>query len=544
MRDKLPKSTRTQGGDTIADYIMADTPLPLFLPYPRFLLKMEISQTAKLLYSLLLDRSTLSQKNKWQDDKGRIYIIYPIAEIAEILDKGSTTIKGALNELDMAGLLERERGGFSAPNRLYVKVPRVPQVQFSDQLMAGKPTLTEPENRPYDGQKTDLMMVGKPSPNQTTINNLTENQTMGASGEPPAAFGRYQNIFLSETEYAELKEDYPDRLERFIEGIEPVYRRHRERLPQLCRRCPYVGRPGQKGSRKTGRPRLLIQGGREPMNTTFSEMIDRLTATTPEPEDCTGEDGLLYCGKCHKPKEAYFAPDKAAVFGRDRHPAECDCQRAAREEREAAEKRQKHLDTVEDLKRRGFTDPAMRDWTFENDNGQNPQAIRARNYVKNWERAYAGNVGCLFWGSVGTGKSYLAGCIANALMEKEIPVYMTNFALILNDLAASFEGRNEYISRLCRYPLLILDDFGMERGTEYGLEQVFNVIDSRYRSRKPLIVTTNLTLSELQHPKDTAHSRIYDRVLEMCPPVCCTGGNFRKKAAQDKLGLLKELMNE
>ena len=221
------------------------------------------------------------------------------------------------------------------------------------------------------------------------------------------------------------------------------------------------------------------------MNTTFSEMIDRLTATTPEQEDYTGEDGLLYCGKCHKPKEAYFAPDKAAVFGRDSHPAECDCQRAAREEREAAEKRQKHLDTVEDLKRRGFTDPAMRDWTFENDNGQNPQAIRARNYVKNWERAYAGNVGCLFWGSVGTGKSYLAGCIANALMEKEIPVYMTNFALILNDLAASFEGRNEYISRLCRYPLLILDDFGMERGTEYGLEQVFHVIDSRYRSRKP-----------------------------------------------------------
>ena len=105
------------------------------------------------------------------------------------------------------------------------------------------------------------------------------------------------------------------------------------------------------------------------MNTTFSEMIDRLTATTPEQEDYTGEDGLLYCGKCHKPKEAYFAPDKAAIFGRDRHPAECDCQRAAREEREAAEKRQKHLDTVEDLKRRGFTDPAMRDWTFENDNG-------------------------------------------------------------------------------------------------------------------------------------------------------------------------------
>ena len=196
MRDNTPKSTRTQGGDPIADYIRADTRLPAYLPYPRFLLKMEISQTAKLLYSLLLDRSTLSQKNKWLDDEGRIYIIYPIAEIAEILDKGSTTIKGALNELDTAGLLERERGGFSAPNRLYVKVPPVPQVQFSDQLM-----------------------VGKPSPNQTTINNLTESQTKGVSGGPSAPYGRYGNIFLSQTEYDELQAEYPDRLERFIEEM-------------------------------------------------------------------------------------------------------------------------------------------------------------------------------------------------------------------------------------------------------------------------------------------------------------------------------------
>ena len=196
MRDNTPKSTRTQGGDPIADYIRADTRLPAYLPYPRFLLKMEISQTAKLLYSLLLDRSTLSQKNKWLDDEGRIYIIYPIAEIAEILDKGSTTIKGALNELDTAGLLERERGGFSAPNRLYVKVPPVPQVQFSDQLMAGSPPLIEPENRPTDGQKTDLMMVGKPSPNQTTINNLTESQTKGSEWGAVRALWPIWKIFF------------------------------------------------------------------------------------------------------------------------------------------------------------------------------------------------------------------------------------------------------------------------------------------------------------------------------------------------------------
>ena len=136
-------------------------------------------------------------------------------------------------------------------------------------------------------------------------------------------------------------------------------------------------------------------------------------------------------------------------------------------------------------------------------------------------------------GGVGTGKSYLAGCIANALMEKEIPVRMTNFALILNDLAASFEGRNEYISRLCRYPLLILDDFGMERGTEYGLEQVFNVIDSRYRSGKPLIVTTNLTLDAAQ-PGGTPPIPDYDRLLSMCVPVRFTGDNFGRKPPSGK----------
>ena len=88
------------------------------------------------------------------------------------------------------------------------------------------------------------------------------------------------------------------------------------------------------------------------MKNEINAVLENMTATTPEPEDYTGEDGLLYCGKCRKPKEAYFAPDKAAIFGRDRHPAECDCQRTAREEREAAEKRRRHLDTVEELKRR------------------------------------------------------------------------------------------------------------------------------------------------------------------------------------------------
>ena len=102
------------------------------------------------------------------------------------------------------------------------------------------------------------------------------------------------------------------------------------------------------------------------MTDTIHNTILPMTDTTAEPEDYTGEDGLLYCGKCRKPKEAYF-PEGKTFFGRDRHPSECDCQRAARKEREAAEKRRSHLETVERLKRQGFTDKTMQDWTFAND---------------------------------------------------------------------------------------------------------------------------------------------------------------------------------
>ena len=201
-----------------------------------------------------------------------------------------------------------------------------------------------------------------------------------------------------------------------------------------------------------------------------------------------------------------------------------------------------HHEKVRRLKLQGFTDWAMQNWTFENDHGQNPQMQLAQRYVDHWPEMREKNVGLLLWGGVGTGKSFMAGCIANALMEQEVAVCMTNFARIMNELNSAFAGRNEVVDRLCRYPLLVIDDFGMERGTEYALEQIYNIIDSRYRSRKPLIVTTNLTLTELKNPQDTAHARIYDRLLELCTPIACKGPSMRKNIGQAKLDLLKTLL--
>ena len=229
-------------------------------------------------------------------------------------------------------------------------------------------------------------------------------------------------------------------------------------------------------------------------------------------------------------------------MGKNKHPIECSCQRTEREKQETLISQQKHNDLVRRLKAEGFSDPAMLNWTFENDNGRSPQMHHAHRYVEQWQTMRSESLGLLLWGGVGTGKSFLAGCIANALMEQEVPVRMTNFARILNELNGSLSGRNDVVDKLCRYPLLIIDDFGMERGTEYALEQIYSIVDSRYRSRKPLIVTTNLTLDEIRHPQDTAHARIYGRLLEMCVPISCIGVSLRKENAQEKLERLKFLI--
>ena len=221
-------------------------------------------------------------------------------------------------------------------------------------------------------------------------------------------------------------------------------------------------------------------------------------------------------------------------MGKNKHPIECSCQRTEREKQETLISQQKHLDRVRRLKAEGFSDPAMLDWTFENDNGRSPQMHHAHRYVEQWQTMRTENLGLLLWGGVGTGKSFLAGCIANALLEKDVPVLMTNFPTILNRITGLFgSDRADFLASLNAYDLLILDDLGAERGTEYALEQVFAVIDARYRSRKPLIVTTNLTLDALKHPDDLAHARIYDRILEICAPILFGGENLRVEKANE-----------
>jgi DNA replication protein DnaC len=183
-------------------------------------------------------------------------------------------------------------------------------------------------------------------------------------------------------------------------------------------------------------------------------------------------------------------------------------------------------------------------WTFKNDDGKNPKLSEAmKNYVNNFTDFKKEGKGLLLFGTVGTGKTYLAACIANSLIDKDYRVLMTNFARLCNTISGMYDGKQEYIDGLSKFDLLVIDDLASERDTEFMAEIVHNIIDSSYRSGKPLIVTTNLAAEELKNPAEIRKQRIYSRLFEMCLPVEVKGADRRKQKLKDDYKELEDLLD-
>lgn len=242
------------------------------------------------------------------------------------------------------------------------------------------------------------------------------------------------------------------------------------------------------------------------------------------------KDGLLYCHKCNTPKQV-----KKEILGRTRIlPCLCKCEAAEMKRKEAEEQKKKTLERIGRLKAMGFPDEEMSNWTFDLDADPNSMVSQAaRNYVNNFDTFYENGKGILFYGAVGTGKTFLSACIVNALIEQGRPCLCTNFARITNTMQSHFEGRQEYLDSLNKFHLLVIDDLAAERNTEYMGEIIMSIIDSRYRAKKPIIVTTNLTAQELRSPSDIRRARIFSRLFEMTVMIEVTGPDRRKQKAID-----------
>lgn len=250
------------------------------------------------------------------------------------------------------------------------------------------------------------------------------------------------------------------------------------------------------------------------------------------------KDGHAYCKACHERKDGEIRSflDKNFIFKNN-----CKCDR----ERLEREKKREREQEIEQLKRDCFISMSQWAYTFDNYRGEKDKSyIIARNFVKEYEQMKKENIGLLFCGTVGSGKTYLACSIANALIEEYmIRVKIRNFAQIINDLQkGGFDlDKNEYIEALTNVSVLILDDLGIERDTSYAKEQVYNIVNSRYLKQKPTIFTNNLPYEKIQNSDDgVEYERIYSRIIEMCIPVKVIGEDFRKRLQKEKLRKNKE----
>lgn len=258
----------------------------------------------------------------------------------------------------------------------------------------------------------------------------------------------------------------------------------------------------------------------------ISGIVTALDSKVPHAEnEYIGNDGFLHCGVCHAKVQTMvnFLGDERVVR------CICDC---VKKEREAFEEKQRR--EARDRRRKTcFPESNMASWTFENDNRDNEKISDAMmRYATQFDDFAKEGRGLLLSGTVGTGKTYFAACIANKLIDDGYWVLMTNFARLTNQIQGTFEGKQALIDDLNHYKLLILDDLGAERKSEYMQEMVFNIIDARYRSGLPFIITTNLTLEEIKKPQDLTCSRIYDRILERCFPIEMNGISKRRQAVK------------
>lgn len=249
-------------------------------------------------------------------------------------------------------------------------------------------------------------------------------------------------------------------------------------------------------------------------------MVESSNANIPvNDDDYIGDNGLWYCGKCNTPKQT-----RVTVLGKEFTPmciCQCEAERIRKEEE--AEKERKKAELREQRRKAAFDGAGSADWTFDNSDGTSEAVKIARNYVDRWDEMKAAGKGILFFGNTGTGKSFAAACIANALIDKGLRVRMTSPSTILTD-----SKKWDYDEDWSEDDLLILDDMLAERESTYAQEIIQQVVDARYVSRKPMIVTTNATAEELKYPADIRKARTYSRLYEMCMPIEITGADRRR----------------
>lgn len=265
--------------------------------------------------------------------------------------------------------------------------------------------------------------------------------------------------------------------------------------------------------------------------------------------DFVNADGLLVCGVCGHPMQTYIevpnpTPD---CMGKILTTTACECDRKAEREENARKQAVENRDKIMRFKQVSLIDAKFKDVGFESLERTkfNEKNLKiCTRYAEKFHEMLEKNQGLLLWGNVGTGKSYAAAAIANYLLSQVVPVVMVSFVEIIKDIESKKMTQDQIISLVNSAQLVIFDDLGAERSSDFALEKVYSIIDSRYRKKLPMIVTTNLTMDQMKDEVDIRYCRIYDRIFETCYPMQFSGPSWRRVEANKRFTDMASLLGD
>ncbi len=252
----------------------------------------------------------------------------------------------------------------------------------------------------------------------------------------------------------------------------------------------------------------------------------------------TGEDGLLYCTKCHTRR---VTKNIIEPFGK-RMPVVCECMKEEeRKEKERKEQEEK-LNKLDKLRGASLLGDRYKDAWFVKTDLNRPTDFqkafqRCHRYCEIADQALENGWGMYIYGDSGTGKTHLTACMCNELMSQMRQCLFTNFFEISKLIKSTWNGNADsevVIKRICEVDFLFLDDLGTEKVTSNGEDnwlqgQVFDIVNKRYNNKKPTIFSSNYSMNELIADRGLMKKTV-DRIGEMSTAMIkLTGESYRRK---------------
>ena len=276
----------------------------------------------------------------------------------------------------------------------------------------------------------------------------------------------------------------------------------------------------------------------------FEQIIDDASnqASKYQSSDDYIKDNLIHCNNCNTPKQTVIK-----LMGQDKTVfCLCMCQSLKVEEEENKHKQIQQEYINKQKADSCFDDKSLKSKTFDATDKNSKIYTLAFRYADNFDKMLKNNMGLILHGERGTGKTHISACIANSVLSQSYSVYMTKLSVLMSKMQENYsENKLHLLNKINDVDLFILDDLGTERHTGAAMELIFDIIDKRYLSKKPIIVSTNLTQEEFTNNENTQYRRIFDRIIENCTFVKSDIKNQRAdKAAINKMDLLKILKGE